>query len=185
MLELCPPTLAGKRDRALLSLGWALALRRSELVALEVEDIESVPGGMHVRIRRSKTDQLSVGTTVACPDRAKDRIRPARDLKAWLRAAKIKTGPIFTRVNKSGRIEARLDGGSVGQLVKRYAGLAGFDVDSLGGHSLRTGFVTSAAATGASVAVLANVTRHTSADVLLGYVRTANLVADYPVAILR
>jgi hypothetical protein len=67
----------------------------------------------------------------------------------------------------------------------RAAGMAGFDVESLGGHSLRTGFVTSAAATGASVAVLANVTRHTSADVLLGYVRTANLVADYPVAILR
>jgi hypothetical protein len=63
--------------------------------------------------------------------------------------------------------------------------LAGLDVDTLGGHSLRTGFVTSAAATGASVAQLANVTRHSSADVLLGYVRTANLVGDYPVAILK
>ena len=69
--------------------------------------------------------------------------------------------------------------------MKHYARLAGFDVDSLGGHSLRIGFVTSAAAAGASAATMANTTRHTSMDVLFGYIRTANLVSDYPVAILR
>ena len=142
-------------------------------------------GGVHVHIRRSKTDQEAAGATIAVPDRPRDRIRPVRELRAWLKAARLKSGPIFVRVNKAGHLQAQLDGGTVGTIVKRYAKLAGFDVDSLGGHSLRCGFVTSAAAVGASVAVLANVTRHSSADVLLGYVRTANLVADYPAAILR
>lgn len=185
MLDLCPNTLAGKRDRALLALGWAAALRRSELVALTVEDIEYVQGGVHLHIRRSKTDQPGEGQTIALPDRPRDRIRPVREVRAWLKAARIKSGPIFCRVNKSGRLQAPLDGGSVGTIVKKYAGLAGFDADTLGGHSLRVGFVTAAAATGASAAEMANVTRHSDMNVLFGYIRTANLIGDYPAAILR
>ena len=185
MLALCPDTLTGKRDRALLSLGWALALRRSELVALNLEDIEQVIGGIHLHIRKSKTDQEGAGQTIAVPDGGRDRIRPVRELRAWVKAAKIKSGPIFCRVNKAGRLQDRLDGGAVGLIVKRYAQLAGYDVDSLGGHSLRVGFTTSAAATGASAATMANVTRHTDMNVLFGYIRTQNLIADYPAEILR
>jgi site-specific recombinase XerD len=185
MLHLCSDTLAGKRDRALLSLGWAAALRRSELVALNVEDIEQVAGGIHLHIRRSKTDQEGAGQTIAVPDRARDRIRPAAALRAWLKAAKIKQGPIFLRVNKAGRVQDPIDGGSVGLVVKKYAALAGLDVEALGGHSLRAGFATSAAAVGASASEMANVTRHTDINVLFGYIRTVNLVADYPAKILR
>ena len=185
MLDHCPDTLAGKRDRALLSLGWAAAMRRSELVALTVEDVETVAGGVHLHIRKSKTDQEGAGQTIAVPDRPRDRIRPVAALRAWLKAAKIKTGPIFRRVNKAGRLQGQLDCGSVGTVVKHYAKLAGFDVDTLAGHSLRVGFTTSAAATGASAATMANVTRHTDMNVLFGYIRTVNLVADYPAAILR
>jgi integrase len=133
-----------------------------------VEDIETVQGGIRIVIRRSKTDQEGAGQTIGVPDRPRDRIRPVVALRAWLKAAKIKSGPIFVRVNKAGKLQAQLDGGSVGLIVKHYAKLAGFDADTLGGHSLRTGFVTAAAAIGASVATLANVTRHSSADVLLG-----------------
>ena len=132
MLTLCPTTLAGKRDRTLLTLGWAAALRRSELTALTVEDIETVAGGIHVRIRKSKTDQEGAGQTIAVPDRAKDRIRPVAALRAWLKAAKIKSGPIFRRINKASRLQDQLDGGCVGLIVKHYAKLAGFDVDALG-----------------------------------------------------
>jgi hypothetical protein len=117
--------------------------------------------------------------------RARDRIRPVALLRAWLKAAKIKSGPIFLRVNKSDRTQDQLDGGSVGLIVKRYARLAGFDVDALGGHSLRVGFTTSAAASSATAAMMANVTRHTDMNVLFGYIRTANAIADYPAAILR
>jgi site-specific recombinase XerD len=185
MLHLCPDTLAGKRDRALLSLGWAAALRRSELVALNVEDIEHVAGGIHLHIRRSKTDQEGAGQTIAVPDRARDRIRPVAALRAWLKAAKIKSGPLFLRINKGDRMQDQLDGGSIGLIVKRYAALAGLDVGTLGGHSLRAGFATSAAAVGASASEMANVTRHTDMNVLFSYIRTVNLVADYPAKILK
>jgi integrase len=75
--------MAGKRDRALLALGWAAAMRRSELVALAVEDVETVPGGIHVHIRKSKTDQEGAGQVIAVPDRVRDRIRPVAALRAW------------------------------------------------------------------------------------------------------
>jgi site-specific recombinase XerD len=185
MLALCPATLTGKRDRALLCLGWCAALRRSELTALNVEDVETVVGGVHVRVRKSKTDQLGVGASIGLPDRARDRIRPVRELKAWLRAGRIRSGAIFCRINKVGRLQGRLDSGSVGLIVKHYALLAGFDVESLGGHSLRIGFATSAAAAGATAAEMQAVTRHTDVNTLFTYIRSVNLVADYPAAILR
>ena len=95
MMEQCPATLTGKRDRALLGLGWSLALRRSELAALQVEDLEWVPGGLHVRISRSKTDQEGAGQTIAVPDRQRDSIRPVRELRTRPRAARTKSGPML------------------------------------------------------------------------------------------
>jgi hypothetical protein len=87
MLCVIPDTLAGKRDRALLSLGWAAAFRRSELVALEVADIEPAPGGIRMHVRRSKTDQEQGGQTIGIPDGG-TKIQPLAALRGWLAARK-------------------------------------------------------------------------------------------------
>ena len=173
-----PDTLPGLRDRALLLLGFAGAFRRSELVALNVADLHECDGGMRVRIGRSKTDQEGHGVTigvvpgtVACPVKA---------LKAWLSAAAITEGPLFRPVAKGGRIlHARLTGKSVADIVKRYATQLGLDPKLFGGHSLRAGFLTSAAAKGASVLKMMDVSRHKSVDTLRGYVRDAELFRDH------
>ena len=96
MLALCPDTLAGKRDRALLALGFAGAFRRSELIALEVADLAETPDGLRVTIRRSKTDQEGQGAEVAILRGC--RLRPVEAVQSWLAAAEISTGPVFRPV---------------------------------------------------------------------------------------
>ena len=150
MLALCPATLAGHRDRALLALGFAGAFRRSELVALEVADLTEVPDGLRVRIRRSKTDQEGEGAEIAIPRGY--RLRPVEAVQAWLAAAEISAGPVFRPVLKGGRVQGvPLTPHSAAQIVKTYAGRAGLDPVQFAGHSLRSGFLTSAAEAGASV----------------------------------
>jgi integrase len=170
--------LTGKRDRALLLLGFALAARRSEVVALDVADLEECPEGLRVTIRRSKTDQEGAGAVVsvcrgsiACPVAA---------VKDWLAAAGLTDGPVFRRVGKGGRLlPDRLAAQSVAFIVKAYAGRLGLDADAFSGHSLRAGFLTSAAARGASLFKMMDVSRHKSVDVLRGYVRDADAFRDY------
>jgi site-specific recombinase XerD len=176
----CIPTdtLAGKRDHAMLLLGFAAALRRSELVALTVEDLEEVPEGLRVLIRRSKTDQEGEGRTIAIPPGSK--LRPIAAVKAWLEAAHITTGALFRSINKGGRMsDEPLTGRTVADLVKRYAAAAGLDPAEFSGHSLRAGFVTSAAAHGASIFKMQAVSRHRTLDVLSGYVRDADAFKDH------
>jgi site-specific recombinase XerD len=171
-------TLAGKRDRALLTLGFAAALRRSELVALNVEDIEETAEGLRVTIRRSKTDQAGAGYVIAVP--AGLRLRPAEALRTWIAAAGIAIGSLFRSVNKAGRISVEgLTGRTVADLVKRYAGAAGFDAAEFSGHSLRAGFLTSAANAGATVFKMQAVSRHKSIEVLSGYVRDAEAFKNH------
>jgi len=168
----------GLRDRALLLLGFGGAFRRSELVALDVSDIEETEEGLRVTIRRSKTDQEGVGATIAI-------IRggaccPVKALRAWLDAAGITAGPIFRPVRKGGKVrEQRLTAKSVCDLVKAYADSVGLDAASFGAHSLRAGFLTSAARRGASVFKMRDVSRHKSMDVLQAYVRDADLFRDH------
>jgi integrase len=142
-------SLAGKRDRALLLLGFALAARRSELVALDVADLEERPEGLRVTIRRSKTDQEAAGAVVAvCRGSIACPVNAVRD---WLAAAGINDGAVFRRVGKGGRLlPDRLRSQSVASIVKTYAARLGLDADAFSGHSLRSGFLTSAAARGAS-----------------------------------
>ena len=177
-LALCPATLAGHRDRALLALGFAGALRRSELVALEVADLTEVPDGLRVRIRRSKTDQEGEGAEIAIPRGY--RLRPVEAVQAWLAAAEISTGPVFRPVLKGGRVQGvPLTPHSAAQIVKAYARRAGLDAQGFAGHSLRSGFLTSAAEAGASVFKMTEVSRHKSVDVLRGYVRRADLFREH------
>jgi len=178
MVGLAPDRLAGLRDRALLLLGFAGAFRRSELVALDVADITETTTGLLVTIRRSKTDQEGEGVTIAIA--RGDVACPARALREWLDAAGIEAGPIFRPINKAGTVSGeRLTDRSVANIVKAYAGRAGFDANLFSGHSLRSGFLTSAAAKGASIFKMMDVSRHKSVDTLRGSVRDAELFKDH------
>lgn len=178
MVEHCPDTLQGKRDRALILLGFAGAFRRSELAALTVEDLTETNDGFRVRIRKSKTDQESKGQEVAIYRGA--RLRAVEAVKEWMEAAGITTGPLFRPLVKGGAVrDVALSTKSVGAIVKDYAARAGFNAEDFGGHSLRAGFLTSAAEAGANVFKMMEVSRHKSVDTLRGYVRRADLFKDH------
>lgn len=165
------------RDRALLLLGFAGAFRRSELVALDIDDLHETDAGLRVNIRRSKTDQEAEGATIAI---LKGSLAcPVVAVKNWLEAAKITSGPVFRRVRKGGAIGDRLTDQSVADIVKAQAERVGLDPTLFAGHSLRAGFLTSAAAKGASIFKMMDVSRHKSVDTLRGYVREAELFQDH------
>jgi site-specific recombinase XerD len=169
--------MKGLRDRALLLIGFAGALRRSELVALDVEDLEDSELGFKVTIRHSKTDQEGAGQTiaivrgsVACPVAA---------LKSWLEAAGITTGAVFRGVRKGGAVSGRLSAQSVAEIVKAYAERVGLDPALYAGHSMRAGFLTSAAKRGASIFKMMDQSRHRSVETLRGYVRDAEIFKEH------
>jgi site-specific recombinase XerD len=173
-------TLAGRRDRALLLLGFAAALRRSELVALDVEDLEfDTARGLKIVIRGSKTDQERAGATVAVPyARTRDRCA-VRALQAWVAAAAIHRGPVFRQMRRGDKLtDRRLSDQSVALIVKRRAQAAGLPPTFLSGHSLRSGYATAAAAAGVEERKIANVTRHKNLPVLRGYIRAATAFDD-------
>jgi integrase len=179
MLKLCPDTMIGKRDRALLAFGFAGAFRRSELCALQVDDLTETPDGLRVLIRRSKGDQEGLGQEIAIPRGY--RLRPVEALQTWLAAAEIQSGPVFRAVTRGGRVLSSdpLADDSAARIVKRYAERVGLDPAAYAGHSLRSGFLTSAAEAGASVWKLAEVSRHKSLDTLRGYVRRVDLFREH------
>ena len=178
MVATAPEGVAGLRDRALLLLGFAGAFRRSELVALDVADISETETGLLITIRGSKTDQERQGVTIAIA--RGDIACPVKSLRAWLEAAGIEAGPIFRPIDRHGNLlPSRLTAQSVARIVKAYATRAGFDAGSFSGHSLRSGFLTSAAGKGASIFKMMDVSRHKSVDTLRGYVRDAELFKDH------
>ena len=135
--------------------------------------------GYRVTIRGSKTDQEGQGVTIAIV-RGTGTSCPVKAVKAWLIAANITDGAIFRSIRKGGKVRAeRLSGKAICDLVKRAAGRMGLDAAAYGAHSLRAGFLTSAARRGASVFKMRDVSRHKSMDVLSGYVRDANLFEDH------
>jgi site-specific recombinase XerD len=178
MVALAPDSLTGLRDRALLLIGFAGAFRRSELVALDVADIDETETGLLVTIRHSKTDQEGAGDVIAL---ARDDVAcPVKALRAWLQAAGIESGAIFRPIGKASKLRSgRLTDQSVANIVKAYAARAGLDATVFSGHSLRSGFLTSAAANGASIFKMMDVSRHKSVDTLRGYVRDAELFKDH------
>ena len=124
MAAATPDTPAGLRDRALILLGFAAALRRTELVGLNVEDLEETEGGLCIRIARSKTDQEGQGTVIAIVPGSV--ACPIKSIKSWLAAAKITDGPIFRPIVKGGRVTAdRLSEKSVVDIIKCYANASG------------------------------------------------------------
>jgi integrase len=164
MAASCDDTLIGRRDRALLLLGFAAALRRSELVALAVADMAVVAEGIRLTVRRSKTDQDAAGAVIGVV-RTGTPSCPVAALTAWLAAAGITDGRLFRRVDRHGRIGAALSDQSVALVVKRRAALVGLDAAAFSGHSLRAGLATAAAAHGVEERLIMRQTRHVSLTV--------------------
>jgi site-specific recombinase XerD len=171
-------TVAGARDRAVLLVGFALGLRRTELVALAVEDVEPHPDGALVTIARSKTDQRASGARLLLAYADDGRPCPIRALRSWLATAGVAAGPVFRRVTRSGAVTTPLTAQSVALIVKRRVAAAGLDPAAFAGHSLRAGFATQAARDGYLPAQIADVTRHRDRRVLDGYIQAGRGAAD-------
>jgi site-specific recombinase XerD len=170
-------TLQGKRDRAILLLGFAGAFRRSELSELTLGDIETVPDGLKVTIGRSKTDQEGVGQTIAIPN---GKLNAVGILMEYIAAAGITEGFVFRSVRKGGNLQDQaLSPYSIACVVKKYAAAVGMNPDDFGGHSLRAGFITSAAEAGANLFKIMDVSRHKSVQTVRGYVRSAELFKEH------
>jgi site-specific recombinase XerD len=178
MVRRLPATLAGKRDRALILVGFAAALRRSELVALTVADVERTGAGAFLRVRRGKTDQEGAGAAIAVARGGK--LGALEALDDWLQAAAIADGPIFRSVSRSGRVGAALSDHAAAVIVKRAAKAARLDASAFSGHSLRSGFVTSALASGADLFRIMDVTRHREVKTLRVYDRRAKAFDKHP-----
>ena len=179
MVATCGDDPAGVRDRALLLLGFAAALRRSELVALDAADVEETHDGLVVTVRRSKTDQEGAGRKIGVPFGSNPSTCPVRAWRAWVEEAEIADGPLFRGIDRHGNIAAgRLSDRGVALVVKRRAEQAGIDPTTVSGHSLRAGLATSAAAAGVSERAIAATTGHKSMTVLRGYIRDGSLFTE-------
>jgi integrase len=169
--------LKAARDRAVLLIGFAGAFRRSELVALTVEDITPHAHGIELLIRRSKTDQEGEGRTVFVPLAKSEERCPVKALQAWLDLAGIGAGPIFRRINRHDGIvgDAALTGQSVALILKSAVTHSkGVEASkAISGHSLRAGFVTEAATVGMQTSTIMGQTGHKSLEMVMRYIRPA------------
>ncbi len=175
MLAVLPQTLLGLRDRSLLTLAWAMAARRSEVVSLDVADVRREAKGLVLMLRSSKTDQQKRGREIPIWYSNAAECCPVRSLDAWLSAAGITEGPLFRRLGRDGRVGARLTAASVADRVKRWAKVAGLAWKEFAGHSLRSGFVTTAVRNRKSPAAIMVVTGHVSEDSLRGYYQSQSI----------
>jgi site-specific recombinase XerD len=152
------------RDKALILIGFAGGFRRSELVALEYDDIEFVVEGVKIFVKRSKTDQSGEGMTKAIPSFNNALYCPVVHLQNWIYELKNKKGKIFSISDKS-----------VALIIKKYANLAGLDGNKYAGHSLRSGFATSTAESGAEERNIMAMTGHKTTQMVRRYIHEANL----------
>lgn len=173
----------GIRDRALILLGFAAALRRSELVALNVQDLAFVHEGLIVHLRRSKTDQEGQGRKIAVPY-GRTSACPVKAIQNWLEHSQFTDGAIFRSVSKGGQIADRLTAQSVATILKSYAEAAGLRATDISGHSLRSGLVTSAAQIGVAAHKIQQQTGHRSMEMLNRYIRDANLFENNAAGLL-
>ena len=179
MLKHLPTNLLGIRDRAILLVGFAGAFRRSELVALNVDEVEENGEGLVVIIRRGKTDPEAEGRKLGIPRGREEGSCPVRALCSWLEQSGLGEGPLFRPMNRKGEVlEKRLSGEAVALIVKRYVKELGYDEDLFAGHSLRAGLATSAAIAGKSERAIMNQTGHRSVATVRRYIRDGNLFRE-------
>lgn len=174
MLDTCGEDIKGARDHALLLVGFASALRRSELVALNCKNVEFVPEGMILTIDRSKTDQQGEGRRIGIPY-AQGAYCPVNALKTYLDVGQISEGSLFRSLGEVGLGAGRLSAHGVAYIIKQRAALAGFDPTMFSGHSLRAGFATSAAQVGVEAWTIMKQTGHRSEATLRRYIREGEL----------
>ncbi len=174
MMAAIPDTLTGTRDRAILLLGFAGALRRNELVGLDFEDLALAPEGLVVSLNKSKTDQLHKGRRIGIPYGKVSATCPVKAVLAWLEQSKITTGALFRSVNRHGAVrDSRLTDQIVADIVKHYASTVGKHVSRFSAHSLRAGFITSAAIAGVAERAIQDQSGHQSVTILRRYIRDA------------
>jgi site-specific recombinase XerD len=179
IIRLIPKTLIGQRDKALLLVGFTSAFRRSEIVALNVEDLEFTKQGLIIILRKSKTDQLGEGRKVGLPHSRDSKQCPVVSLKKWLEVAAIKQGAIFCGVNRHSQLlPGRLTDRQVANTVKKYCEQIGLDPTLFSGHSLRSGLATSAAIAGASERQIMQQTGHKNSAMVRRYIRDAEVFRD-------
>ena len=164
------------RDRSIILIGFSGGFRRNEIVSLDYDDLDFVPEGLKINLRRSKTDQFGEGFTKALPYFDNSQYCPVVSLKKWIEISNITSGAVFRRFSKGSRLsENRLTDQTVALLIKKYLRLAGIDSKNYSGHSLRSGFATSAAESGAEERSIMAMTGHKSTEMVRRYIKEANL----------
>jgi len=164
------------RDKSIILIGFSGGFRRNEIVTLNYEDLEFVSEGLKIAIRRSKTDQFGEGSIKALPYFDNSEYCPVITLKQWLEVSKINSGPVFRRFSKGSKLlEHRLTDQTVALLIKEYLNLAGIDSKNYSGHSLRSGFATTAAESGAEERSIMAMTGHKTTQMVRRYIHEANL----------
>ena len=164
------------RDKTIVLVGFGGGFRRTELISIDHEDLEFVPEGVKITLKRSKTDQFGEGMIKGLPYFSNELYCPVINLKKWLELSKIKSGPIFRRFAKGSVLtNNRLTDQSVVLFIKDYLNLAGIENTNYSGHSLRSGFATVAAESGADERSIMAMTGHKTTQMVRRYIREANI----------
>ena len=164
------------RDKSIILIGFGGGFRRSELISIDHEDLEFVPEGLKITIKRSKTDQFGEGFVKGLPYFTNEIYCPVLNLKKWLEVSQIKSGAIFRRFSKGLSLtDKRLTDQSVVLLIKKYLDLAGIENTNFAGHSLRSGFATAAADSGADERSIMTMTGHKTTQMVRRYIKEANI----------
>ena len=164
------------RDRSIILIGFSGGFRRNEIVSLDFDDLDFVSEGLKINIKRSKTDQFGEGFTKALPYFDSSQYCPVVSLRNWLEISRIKSGSVFRRFIKGSKLsENRLTDQTVALLIKEYLSMLGIDTKNYSGHSLRSGFATSAAESGVEERNIMAMTGHKSTEMVRRYIKDANL----------
>jgi len=164
------------RDRSIILMGFSGGFRRNEIVSLDYDDLDFVSEGLKINLKRSKTDQFGEGSIKGLPYFENAQYCPVLSLKNWIEISNISSGPLFRRFSKGSKLsENRLTDQTVALLIKKYLKLAGIDNKNYSGHSLRSGFATSAAESGAEERSIMAMTGHKSTEMVRRYIKEANL----------
>ncbi len=169
------------RDRSIILIGFSGGFRRNEIVSLDYTDLDFVEEGLKINLRRSKTDQHGEGLVKALPYFDNSQYCPVKSLKKWIDISNINSGPLFRRFLKGANLsENRLTDQTVALLIKKYLKLNGIDSTNYSGHSLRSGFATSAAESGVEERSIMSMTGHKSPEMVRRYIKEANLFKNNP-----
>ena len=169
------------RDRSIILIGFSGGFRRNEIVSLDYEDLDFVEEGLKINVRRSKTDQFGEGSLKGIPYFNNNKYCPVISIKKWINFSKINSGPLFRRFLKGTKLSyKRLTDQTVALLIKGYLSDIGIDSKNYSGHSLRSGFATSAAESGAEERNIMAMTGHKSPEMVRRYIREANLFKNNP-----